>query len=253
MPDEPQTPVTKLGTLDFDARGRVRTARNFDLGGLSLRNRRTWFTDPPPPAGDPPPAPPVKPTPPPPAEDAPTLTQKQVDAIMGNTRKEASAAALSALAKELGYDSVDDMKAAAKEAKDLRDKNMSELDKATKALAKVEAEKADALALIETERAARLADRVNTRIENLARAAKASNPEDVVDFLRSKRAEDVAGLVDKDGKIDDKAAEKMVADVKKDRPSWFAVSGPGSPSNKDGRPPQPDSNKLFGDKPLARL
>lgn len=195
---------------------------------------------------------PVKqPTPPP--EDAPILTQKQMDAIVGSRTKEASAAALSTLAKELGYDSVDDMKAAAKEAKERRDKDMSELDKVNKALAKLEAEKAEALALAQTEKAARIADRVNGKIETLARAAKAANPEDVVDFLRGKRADEVAKLVKDDGTVDDKAIEKLVADVKKDRPSWFGVSGPGSPSNKDGRPPQPDSSKIFDSMPKIRL
>ena len=204
------------------------------------------------PATEPTPDKPIKPPVTPP-DDAPTLTQKQVDAIVGSRAKEASAAALSSLAKELGYDSVDDMKAAAKEAKERKDKDMSDLDKANKRAEKAEAEKAELEKRTQEIEAARIADRVNARIEKLAADAKAKNPEDVVERLRSKRPDDVAKLVDDKGAIDDKAIEKLVADVKKERAEWFSVSGPGSPSNKDGRPPQPDASKAFGDKPLVRL
>jgi hypothetical protein len=194
---------------------------------------------------------PVKPTSQP-TEDAPVLTQKQVDAIMGNTRKEASAAALSALAKELDFDSVDAMKAAAKEAQDLKKKSQSDLEKETERANKAEAKAAELEKRAQEIEAARIADKVNARIETLARNLKAKNPEDVVERLRSKRAEDVAKLVDDKGAIDDKAVEKLIADVKKDRPEWFSVSGPGSPSNKDGRPAQPDDKQLFGDKSLFK-
>lgn len=195
---------------------------------------------------------PVKP-PAQPTEDAPTLTQKQADAIIGSRVKEASAASLSALAKELGYETVDDMKAAAKDAKKRKDDELSELDKATKRAEKAEAEKAEALAVIETEKAARIADKVNGKIEALAAKAKAHPPyDDVVLFLRTNHGEALSTAVSPDGVVNEKAIEKLITDTKTARPHWFSATGPGSPSNNNGTAPAPDP-KQWGDKPLARL
>lgn len=191
-----------------------------------------------------------------PAQDPGVFTaeqQERINAIVGSRAKEASAAALSALAKELGYDSVDDMKVAAKEAKQRKEDEKSEIDKAKERADKAEAKAAAKEAELAELAAARLADKVDNKILALAKDAKAKNPEDVLDRLRGKRAEDLAKLADDKGAIDDKGIEKLIADVKKDRPEWFAVSGPGSPSNKDGRPPQPDTSKIFDSMPKVRL
>lgn len=196
------------------------------------------------------PAQPVKPVTQPttPAEDAPTLSQKQVDAIMGNTRKQATAEAGLALAKKLGFETVEEMEAAAKEAQELKKKNQSDLEKETERANKAEAKAAEKEAKLAEVEAARIADKVDNKILALAKDAKAKNPEDVVERLRNRRAEDLAKVIGEDGKLDDKAIEKLVASVKTDRPEWFGISGPGSPSNRDGRPPQPDNKVVLGKK-----
>lgn len=182
-------------------------------------------------------------------EDAPTLTQKQVDAIIGNTRKEASAASLTALAKELGYDSVDDMKTAAKEAKARQEKDMSELEKATKRAEQAEAKAAAKEAELVEVAAARLADKVDSALKEAASNAKASKPANVVKWLRMEKKAAVEKLVGEDGVIDEKAVEKLIADFKKEEPTWFALTGHGSPSNRDGRPPQPDNKVVLNKAP----
>jgi hypothetical protein len=189
--------------------------------------------------------------PPPPADTGAFTPEQQakINALMGNTRKESSAAALSKLAEELGYKDVDEMKAAAKEAKTLKDKNMSDLEKAQQRAEAAEAKVAAAEARAAEIEKARIADRVDNKLRSLVSAAKASNTDDVMDLLTARKKAEIEKLVDEDGKIDEKAAEKLIADFKKDKPTLFAVTGHGSPSNRDGRPPQPDNKVVLNRKP----
>jgi hypothetical protein len=189
--------------------------------------------------------PPQKPT----TDDAPVLTQKQVDAIVGERVKKASSAALSSLAEKLGFQSVEEMETAALEAQDAKKKNQTELDREKDARVKAEKER-DELKLQKAEiEKARIADRVDNKLRSLVTAAKASNTDDVMDLLTARKKSEIEKLVDDDGKIDEKAAEKLIADFKKDKPTLFAVTGHGSPSNRDGRPPQPDNKVVLNRKP----
>jgi len=177
------------------------------------------------------------------AEDTPTLTQKQVDALMGNTRKEASSAALSALAKKLGFETVEEMEAAAKEAKELKEKSKTDLEKETERANKAEAKAVEAEAKAVAAESKRRADYVDSRMTALATAAKAVDAAEVADHFRSKRAEDVDALYSEDGKFNEDKAAKLIEEVKKSKPHWFSVNrGVGSPSVSGGRPLQPDAD-----------
>jgi hypothetical protein len=178
-----------------------------------------------------------------PPEDAPTLTQKQVDAIMGNTRKEASTAALAAMAKKLGFESVEEMETAASEAKALKEKSKTDLEKETERANKAEAKAAAAEAKALEAEATRRADYVDSRMTAIATAAKAVDATEVAEYLRSKRADDVDALYSEDGKFNDEKAKKLIEDLKKSKEHWFAkASGVGSPSVSNGRPLQPDAD-----------
>ncbi len=184
---------------------------------------------------------PIKPVTP--TDDAPTLTQKQVDALMGNTRKEASATALSALAKKLGFESVEEMEAAATEAKTLKEKSKTDLEKETERANKAEAKAAEAEAKAVAAEAKRRADYVDSRMAAIATAAKAVDATEVAEYLRSKRAEDVDALYGEDGKFNDEKAKKLIEDLKKAKEHWFKTgSGVSSPSVMGGRPLQPDAD-----------
>lgn len=239
-----------LGNHQIDTRGRIRTAHTANPSGMSLRLRRTWHTDPPPDGEPPPPTPPTPPAPkpnpptPPPADDAPTHTQKQLDAIISNEKKLAGAASLTALAKKLGFETAEEMEAAAKEAKEKKDGEKSDLQKAqdanAKLIADLAAEKQSRLDL-ET---ALTASKVDDRIKHFAREAKAAKPDNVVKWLRLEKKTEVEKLLREDGTIDDKATEKLITEFKKEEPSWFAVMGHGSPSNRDGTPLMPGAKEL---------
>lgn len=197
-------------------------------------------------------------TPTPAAKPAPTLaeptfTQADIDRIVGERAKRAKETGIADLLKELGFEKPEDLKAIVANAKKAEDEKKSDIqklqDEIEKSKQRFEAERQRA----DSAEAARIADKVNSRIEAFAVKAKAQYPEDVVKFLRENHAEEVKALVGEDGSINDKATEKLLETVKKARPTWFGVTGPGSPSNRDGKPPTPDVSKQLGDKPLFRM
>lgn len=176
-------------------------------------------------------------------EDTPTLTQKQVDAIIGNRVLEAKSASLLELAKKLGYETVEEMEADAKETKARKDGEKTELQKAQEKADKLTADLEAAKKLAADEAAKRIAVKVDSRLEALATKAGAVHPSDIVEHLRLKRPDDVAKLVDEKEVVDEKAAEKLIEAVRKDRENWFAgTRGVGSPSVMGGRPLQPDAD-----------
>lgn len=176
------------------------------------------------------------------------LSQSEVDAHVGNARKEAKAAARKELLKELGIED-DDPKAvegikgklsAAQQAED--EKKTAEqkaLDKITKLEADLEAAKLESAAS-ETKRRATFVD---SRLLSVVKDAKAVDANEVVQWLRDHQTADVDALYQDGDKFNDKGAEKLVADFKKAKEHWFTrASGVGSPSVMGGRPLQPDAD-----------
>ncbi len=193
-------------------------------------------------------------TPPPAPKPEAKFTQEDMNAVQGNTRKEAVAAERKRLYKELGIEDTDDPKAletvkgkltAAEKAEEER---LSDLDKATKRAEQAEAKAEAAEAKHAATEARRIADKVDGRIEALASKLpfNAVDPADVVAWLRNNHKEDMAGLVGDDEKIDEAKAVKLIEKVKAAKEHWFKKpSGVGSPSLSGGRSPQPneDMNK----------
>lgn len=181
----------------------------------------------------------------------PKFTQDELNAHIGNARKEAKAKVEADLLKELGYESADEMRKAVKAAKEREDAEKTEAQKLQDRIALLEKERDTEKAERAKADVMRVKSAVDSRLLMLAKDMKASVPQDVVDFLRMKHADAVDALMT-DDKFDDKAAQKLLDDFKKERGNWFTSTAPGSPSNRDGRPPQPDITKQFGDKPLVR-
>lgn len=185
-------------------------------------------------------------------EPAAMFSQADVDRIIGERAKRAGESAINQLLEGLGVESADALKSFVTKAKEKEEGEKSELQKLQEQIAKLEKDRDTEKQRAAQIEAARLTDKINTKLEGFATKAKAANPEDVVDYLRNRHSDEVAALAGEGGVVDEKAAEKLIEIVRKARPNWFAVQGPGSPSNHDGRPPQPDDKKLFGDKPLVR-
>ncbi len=224
----------------LDERGRVRTARRFnDRSGATLRMRRKWYAE---------------------GDDADegddkdkdsentdtsagdtdgdeelsdkkkTYTAEELEAILKKRLKRDREANDKKLLTQLGADSIEDAKKKIADQKKKEDAEKTDLDRTKDALTKAEADKKAAEELVEKERAARLNDKVDSRIKDLT--AGTEHPEDVVRHIRDHHAEALAESVDKNGKVVDEKLQKLIDLVKKARPGWFKPKGPGSPSNR---------------------
>jgi len=197
------------------------------------------------------------------AKPEPKFSQADMDAVAGRRAKEAAASARKQLLEELGITNADDpkavdtVKATLTEAQAAREAKKTAEDKALERIAALEKERDEAKQAAEAANATRINERVNGKLESAAMKAKVQHPEDVVKYIRENFADMLAKAVGEDGKLEDKAAEKLVASVKEVRPNWFAIIGQGSPSNRDGRPMQPNNDeqfkRVFGDKRIAGL
>ena len=93
-------------------------------------------------------------------------------------------------------------------------------------------------------------DRSDTPSRAAATDARAQYPEDVITWARQS-GKDLTALLDKDGKLDDKAVKALIDEAKKARPAWFASGGPGSPSNAGGKPSGVDPAKFLEGKKFS--
>lgn len=99
------------------------------------------------------------------------------------------------------------------------------------------------------ERAAKVEqDRVSDRVDNALRLsvsnAKAKKVDDVLALLKLKHADKVARLANDKGEVDAKAVDALIEEFRKDRPEDFSVPGPGSPSNRGGKQPDPTKDAV---------
>jgi hypothetical protein len=117
--------------------------------------------------GDPPGEPPADG-----GEDKPkSFSQKDVDALMGKTRKEAREATLGGLLKELGLESVDALKTGFTEARQLKEAQMSETEKQKAALEQAQAQVKEAQSKMQA--SLQLANERLMRAAVMAEASKA--------------------------------------------------------------------------------
>ncbi len=162
----------------------------------------------------------------------------------------AKSGAVGELLKALGFEKPEDLKASLDQAKQLQQAQMSEAQKAqalaTEADAKrkqAEEQLADTNRKLQEAEAQRRKDLVDGAISLAAKEAGAEHAEDVVTWARlNKPADDLAKLVDEAGKVAADPTKKLIDEAKAARPSWFSVKGPGSPSSRGGRAPEPDAD-----------
>jgi outer membrane murein-binding lipoprotein Lpp len=144
--------------------------------------------------------------------------------------------------KDLGFEDLDKAKAALAKAREVEEGQLTEAQKLQAQVEKLSNDlktATDRAAQAETER---LKDRLDGVIASEARDAKAQHPDDVIDWIRTKSGEDLSKLVGEDGKVDAAAIKALVEKAKTARPTWFNTGGPGSPSNKGGKVPEPNAD-----------
>lgn len=180
---------------------------------------------------------------------------QQVDPKWLNERLDrAKNSAINELLKALGFEKQDDLKGLVDKARQDEAAKLSEVEKATKALDKErEARSAAEKAVVEL-KAERLRDKQQSALKDAAREAKAKDPNDILMWAKEYAAADLSGLVNEDGTIEEKAVKALIAKAQAAKPDWFgAVAGPGSPSNRTGKPADPKAQvealkgkRLFG-------
>lgn len=180
-----------------------------------------------------------------------TFSQDDVNRIVGERAKRAEESARNELLKSLGFESADDLAALVKDAKERKESEMSELDKLKNQLEKERNEREQLKALAEKERLARLNDKRITAI--IAGAKGAADAQDVVTWAQLSASDQFSAVLDADGNIDEKAVKTVVDACRKAKPHYFSGTGPGSPSNKDGKPTRPDDKQILGDQPLFKI
>lgn len=186
-----------------------------------------------PPAAPPPAPPPAVPAPP--AEDRHGGKETVTDRI-----KRAKRTAVNALLTELGFDSIDALKQFHQTAQTAQGSIETERGKVTT----LETAKADLEKQINDLKAAQLTGKVDGAIVAAVSTAtvKAQYPQDVVKFVRSELADKLKEAFDAEGKPDEAKLTALVDEVKKQRPTWFGSAGAGSPSNRGGKPLEPNAD-----------
>lgn len=193
------------------------------------------------PAAAQPPAPPAQPETPP-VENGDSTGKGKDEVVMPrdtfNERlRRAEDAAMNKLLKELEGESLDEVKKGLAELKQVREAQQTDLEKAQSVVDKLTKRAEEAEAKIQQMQAETRKRTLDDAIKAVAKELNASEPSDVVLWLRNGDQSDVLDtMMDEDGAIDAKAVKKGVEAAQKERPHWFQVKSklPGSPSNSDG-------------------
>lgn len=176
-----------------------------------------------------------------------TLTQEHFNAETGKARKEGRQSGVNDVLKKLGLTSEEEIEALKSTIEDARKRKEADMSEAEKAKAELEREKAAKTALeqriaqIETERRT---EKVTSAITGKAASLKANDADDVLRYAKDKHAEELAGLMDESGAIDDKKVTALLDKIKAAKPSYFTPmqQAQGSMSNPGTRIVQ-DTNK----------
>lgn len=183
--------------------------------------------------------------------DERTFTQADIDRIVQDRVKRAKQSGVNDVLEKLGVESLDDLEAAYKAHKEREDAEKSEVERLNDRVERLQKDKADLMAQVQQEQEKRHTILREQALRSVAKSA--SDPEDVILWAKANQAEAFSAIVDEDGKVDSKAAEKIAEECKKAKPHYFGATAPGSPSNRDGKVPQKDVDKVIGKRPLTRL
>jgi hypothetical protein len=185
------------------------------------------------------------------AKPVPKFTQAEMDAVAGNTRKEAAAAARKALLKELGIDpedakAVDTIKGKLTAAQQAEDAKKSVEEKNLEKIALLEKERDEAKSLAEKAQLERQIDKRNDAIKEAFSDPKlhCKQPVKLLKLVTLDHPEKVEAVM-KDGKLDEAAMKALIELGKKENPEYFTGGTPGSVSNSGGRPAPVDKTPVL--------
>lgn len=156
----------------------------------------------------------------------------------------AEESALDKLFKKLGVKNADDIDTVLKShadtekaKKEAEDAKKDELQKANDKYAALEAQLKAANDQITAFVEKGKKDQRNNLILDALQKAKADDTRNLLVLLEVNQAELVNGVVDAEGKADEKAIEKLVKTARESHPKFFTPAAPGLPSNRGGQAP----------------
>lgn len=166
-----------------------------------------------------------------------TLTQDEVNKLVGKARTEGKATAVNDLLKTLGVASSDDLKALIEDARKRAQADMTEAQKLQAERDRIAKEKDDLSAQLQAERDGRRNDKIASALISAASKLKANDTDDVLRYARDKHSDALSTLMDDNGAIDDKKVSALLDKIKGEKAHYFvpAITGAGSPSNSGGR------------------
>jgi len=168
------------------------------------------------------------------AEMAPTLTQDEVNALMGKTRTEARDRARKELLGEVGVENVKDIQGALNRLKKLDEESMSEAERLQTQLDAANAERDAAVIAAKAAKDEAIKTLKVSALKNALGEAKAGDIRDLTLLLERDYSEDIETCFDEEGQPIDDKLEAFVKGLKPKYPKYFGSVGAGSQSNAGG-------------------
>lgn len=223
------------------------TRRSGAEASIDLRIRRRWFdgeadaatqTDTPPASGGTPSG-----------DGERRFTQAELDHQLAQRAKRAAQAEQKRILEDLGAKTLDEIKAKLSAPPDT-----SAIDTLSDQIAKLQAERDEALKQRDEADRFRRLDKRNAVIEKHAAALKADDPADVMMWLEKNKPTDLDAVFDESGAVVEDKIKTLIEAVRTAKPAWFKTP-PGTPSNGNGVPPRNPTPKqpADGEQRLFRL
>lgn len=223
------------------------TRRNGAEASIDLRTRRRWFdgeadaaaaTDTPPASGGTS------------GDGERRFTQAELDHQLAQRAKRAAQAEQKRILEDLGVKTLDEIKAKLNTPPDT-----SAIDTLSDQIAKLQAERDEALKQRDEADRFRRLDKRNAVIEKHAAALKAEDPADVMMWLEKNKPSDLDAVFDENGAVVEDKIKSLIEAVRTAKPAWFKTP-PGTPSNGNGTPPRnptPPKQPAEGERKLFSL
>ena len=173
-------------------------------------------------------------------ENGQTFTQADLERILGERLKRAEESNNKKFLEALGIDSLDTAKKLIAAQQQREESEKTELQKLQEKLAAAESATQEAQAQALAAQQERMKDKRDSAIMAAFRESRSSKPDAVLILMEKSHSSLIEAVADKDGKIDEGAMKTLVETARKTHPELFGGSGPGSPTNRNGQPPQPD-------------
>jgi hypothetical protein len=187
------------------------------------------------------------------------MTRETFHARQAQARKNAADEERQNILKNLGVESVDDLKAVLQELQNLRESNESEAEKQEREKQEIalnfqkvteRAEKAEST--LEGLQKEILEQKAFTLIKSSAKKENIKDDELIVMWLQSDRGKENYVSLFENGEIVGDAIEAIITKCKEDQPDWFKTQSPGSPSN-SGKRGLSDEEKAKNLRGLAKI